>query len=357
MGELVERKKPPVATVPRDNEGELIARITKAFAVPRLNLGQSRVPPRGWIGDDAAVIRGDGKKDWVVSCDFFLEGVHFLPDGRTPAKAIGYKALTRATSDLAAMGAQPRYFLLSLALPALRTGTWLEGFLAGLRRATQELGMALIGGDTTKKRDVAISITVIGEVWRGRELYRSGAKPGDLIYVSGTLGRAGLGLELMFRGLGGRQGMSGLLRRHLYPSIRTELGMWLATHRVASAMMDLSDGLSTDLRRLCAASKVGAKVWADWVPQVRIPDGVRKLRGMARLSAERLALDGGEDYELLFCVPPERVAKLRAAPGFSSIRQVGEIRSGTDAIIVGSDGERRELVAKGWDPFRRLQRR
>jgi thiamine-monophosphate kinase len=353
MGDLVERKRRSVTTVHKDNEGDLIARITKGFAVPGLNLKQREVRPRGSIGDDCSVIRSAGKKDWVVSCDFFLEGVHFLPRGLTPPEAVGYKALARATSDLAAMGAQPRYFLLALALPGQRTGRWLDQFLVGLRRATQELGMVLIGGDTTEKREVAISITVIGDVRRGREVYRSGASSGDLIYVSGTLGRAGLGLELMLRGLGNQKGVRKLLRSHLYPSVRTELGMWLAQHRVASAMMDLSDGLSSDLPRLCAASRVGAKVCADWVPQVKIPDGVRKLRGMARISGQDLALDGGEDYELLFCVPPAQTSKLRAAPGFSRIRQIGEIRSGHDVVIVGKGGERRELLAKGWDPFRR----
>ncbi len=353
MGDLVERKRRSVTTVHKDNEGDLIARITKGFAVPRLNLKQREVPPRGWIGDDCSVIRSAGKKDWVLSCDFFLEGVHFLPGERTPPEAIGYKALTRAASDLAAMGARPRYFLLSLALPGQRTGRWLDQFLVGLRRATRELGMVLIGGDTTEKRELAVSITVIGDVPRGREVYRSGANSGDLIYVSGALGRAGLGLKLMLRGLGNRKGVRRLLRSHLYPSVRTELGIWLAKHRVPSAMMDLSDGLSSDLPRLCAASRVGAKVWADWVPQVKIPDGVRKLPGMARISAQNLALDGGEDYELLFCVPPARASRLRAAPGFSHIRQIGEIRSGHEVVIIGSDGEGREFVAKGWDPFRR----
>ena len=342
-----------MATVRKDNEGDLIERVTRRFAVPRLILRQLRVPPRGWIGDDSAVIRSDAKKDWVLSCDFFLEGVHFLPSDGTPPQAIGYKALARATSDLAAMGARPRYFLLSLSLPRQRTGRWLDQFLAGLRRAAREFGMALIGGDTTAKREVAISVTVIGDVPRGREVYRSGAASGDLIYVSGTLGRAGLGLQLMLRGLGARSGVRGLLRSHLYPSIRTELGMWLANHRVASAMMDLSDGLSSDLPRLCAASRVGAKICAHQVPKVTIPDGVRKLRGMARISAEGLALDAGEDYELLFCVPPANVLKLGAAPGFSRIRQIGEIRRGRDVVIVGSDGERREFEAQGWDPFRR----
>jgi thiamine-monophosphate kinase len=353
MGDQVERKRTLATTVHRDNEGDLIERITKGFAVPRLNLKQLGRPPHSWIGDDAAVILTDAKKNWVLSCDFFLEGVHFLPEERTPPEAVGYKALARATSDLAAMGARPRYFLLSLALPARRTGKWMDRFLAGLRRAAREYGMALIGGDTTEKNEVAISITVIGDVLPGREVYRSGAKAGDQIYVSGTLGRAALGLELMLRGLGDRAGVRGLLWRHLCPSIRTELGMWLAQHRVASAMMDLSDGLSTDLPRLCAASRVGAEVWTDRVPQVKIPDVVRKLPGMARISARDLALDHGEDYELLFCVPRARAARLRAAPGFARIRQIGEIRSGTEVVIVGSDGERREFVSKGWDPFRR----
>lgn len=352
MGDLVERKRPSVATVLRDNERELIARITKGFAVPRLHLKQLGAPPRGWIGDDAAVIRSAAKRDWVVSCDFFLEAVHFLPGERTPPEAVGYKALARATSDLAAMGAQPRYFLLSLALPGQRAGRWLDRFLTGLRRAAREFGMALIGGDTTDKREVAISVTVIGDVPRRGAVYRSGANSGDLIYVSGVLGRSGLGLELMLKGLENREGMRALLRSHLYPSIRAELGIWLAKHRVASAMMDLSDGLSSDLPRLCAASGVGAKIWADWVPQVKIPGWVRKLSGMAGISGENLALDGGEDYELLFCVPPRCAGRLRAAPGFARIRQIGEIRSGTEVVIVGSDGEGREFVAKGWDPFR-----
>lgn len=342
-----------MTTVHRDNEGELIQRITKVFAVPRLKLKQFGAGTRGWIGDDAAVVHSSEKKNWVVSCDFFLEGVHFLPSEPTEPQTIGYKALARATSDLAAMGARPRYFLLGLALPGSRTGRWLDQFLAGLRRAAREFGMVLIGGDTTEKREVAISITVIGEVSPGREVYRSGAKPGDLIYVSGTLGRAGLGLELMLRGLGNRSDVHRLLRTHLYPSIRIKLGMWLAEHRVASAMMDLSDGLSSDLRRLCAASSVGAEVWEDWVPQVKIPPGVQKLRAMARISPEDLALNGGEDYELLFCVSPSRAGKLRGAPGFAHIRQIGEIRQGIDVAIVGSDGERREFVPKGWDPFRR----
>src|SRR5580704_11668553 len=153
------------------------------------------------IGDDAAIISPRSGTEWVLTCDAFLEGVHFL--ARThPPDSIGYKSLVRATSDLAAMGATPRFFLLTLALPGSRTGRWLDEFLAGMRRAALLLGLRLAGGDTTRNPTIFISITVLGEVMDGRAVTRAGARPGDTIYVSGKLGRAQLGLELILRGIG-----------------------------------------------------------------------------------------------------------------------------------------------------------
>jgi thiamine-monophosphate kinase len=202
-----------------DNEDQLIERIARAVPSSR-NAGRSHGELRLGIGDDAAIISAGRTTEWVLSCDAFLEGVHFLA-GNYPAESIGYKALARAASDLAAMGARPRLFLLTLALPAKRTGRWLDGFLRGMGRAARQLGMRLAGGDTTRSAAVSISITVLGEVARGLAVRRSGARPGDVLYVSGRLGRAQLGLELARQGIGKvRAADRRLLQAHLYPKIR-----------------------------------------------------------------------------------------------------------------------------------------
>ena len=243
------------------SEAQLISRITSA--VPSGISGRDgRAFRHGLqigVGNDAAVISRNTKTDLVLSCDAFLEGIHFVRT--SPADSIGYKSLARAVSDLAAMGAAPAFFLLTIALSENRTGEWLDQFLRGMAKAARQLKILLIGGDVTKSQMVSISITVIGEVLKGRAVTRSGAGVGDLIYVSGRLGRAQLGLELMQHGLGGLARYKSLLKPHLFPQIRVTLGYWLARTRVASAMMDLSDGLSSDISRLCKASKVGARLF------------------------------------------------------------------------------------------------
>src|SRR5271155_2230107 len=182
-------------------ERQLVQKIARALAPHRATSSRRKMSSRlkMGIGDDPAVISPAGRTDWVLSCDTFLEDVHFRLNTHPP-DSVGYKALARATSDLAAMGATPRYFLLTIALPATRTGQWLDAFLKGMGRAARELGITVIGGDTTKSRTVFISITVLGEIPPDRALTRSGARPGDIIYVSGKLGRAQLGLELVLRG-------------------------------------------------------------------------------------------------------------------------------------------------------------
>src|SRR6185437_5130567 len=228
--------------------------------------GAERVPIG--LGDDAAAIALSRGANIVVSCDAFIEGTHFLADG--PADSAGYKALVRAASDLAAMGARPEFFLLSLALPNAHTGRWLSGFLHGMGRAARQLKMSVIGGDTTRGRIIAVNVTVLGEAAFGDLVTRSGARPGDGIYVSGRLGGAKLALELIRRGLGNRRRFGRILRPYLYPTIRGQLGEWLGQNHVASAMMDISDGISTDLARLCLASGVGARVWGESIPCVEI---------------------------------------------------------------------------------------
>jgi thiamine-monophosphate kinase len=343
-----------------DREGKLVATVARAF---RSQAKRRDSALRLGIGDDAALIAGRGKYDWALSCDAFLEGIHFLVKSHPP-DSVGYKSLVRATSDLAAMGATPRFFLLTLAIPASCTGKWLDGFLRGMARAARAMNMVLLGGDTTQSDAVSISITVIGEVARGQAVTRAGARPGDTIYVSGRLGRAQLGLEILLKGFfragvpsGGKVKDGGaelrhLLSPHLYPAIRLDLGAWLAKHRVASAMMDISDGLSTDLARLCSASGVGAQIQSDSIPRVVLPQALSKRLHHLKLDPLKMALHGGEDYELLFTVPLRNIKRLSKAPGFSQLTAIGEVTRGRSITLVGPNGSMKPLKPQGWDPFR-----
>jgi thiamine-monophosphate kinase len=327
------------------HERQLVEKIARALAPHRAASSRLKLG----IGDDAALISPTGRTEWVLSCDTFLEDLHFRLKTHPP-HSVGYKALARATSDLAAMGSTPRYFLLTLALPASRTGAWLDEFLRGMARAARELGIIVIGGDTTRSRTVFISITVLGEIAPGRALTRSGARPGDVIYVSGELGRAQLGLELVLRGHARDRKLRALTQPHLYPKIRIELGGWLAKQRIATSAMDLSDGLSTDLARLCTASQVGAKIYASKLPSVIIPAAAARKLGERKLAPLQLALHAGEDYELLFTIPPRHAEKLHLAPGPST--PIGEITRKSGILLVAPDGNTTPLKPQGWDPFR-----
>jgi thiamine-monophosphate kinase len=319
------------------NENSLIARIERTFG--KASLGKAMCIS---LGDDAALWSPTRGMETVLTCDWFLEGTHFLR-GKHSADAVGWKCLARAVSDIAAMGGKLRCFLLSLALPDELTGKWLEEFLRGLRRCSDVLHCALAGGDTTRRDKVLISITVIGELRRGRAVLRSGASPGDTIYVSGTLGEADAGLRELRRMRGMAKATNAALRKHLYPHPRLELGAWLAEQRMATAMMDLSDGLSTDLPRLCAASGVGAIIQINSLP----------LTALARTStARKLALHGGDDYELLFTVSKKNARKFPR--DFQSLRltSIGEITREKRILLETQPGKMLPLRSGGWDPFR-----
>jgi thiamine-monophosphate kinase len=342
-----------------DTEAQLIKRIARA--IPSDTGPFTKMAGRGGgrlrlgIGDDAAIVVPNGRGNLIWTCDALLEGAHFLGDTHPP-DSVGYKSVVRATSDVAAMGGLPRLFLLTLALPSSRTTAWLDGFLRGMGRAARELGIRLAGGDTTKAPLVFISITVLGDIAPGLAVLRSGARPGDLVYVSGRLGRAQLGLELVRKGFTRRarddRRLRQFLQPHLYPKIRIELGAWLARNKVASAMIDISDGLSTDLRHVCAESGVGARVWAERVPRVEIPATAERAFGRRHLDPLQMALHGGEDYELLFTVPSKHAKRLRRAPEYSDLTAIGEITRGKRVVLVGADGRVEPLVPGGWDPFR-----
>jgi thiamine-monophosphate kinase len=298
------------------------------------------------VGDDAALLNPRSRHQLILTCDWFLEGSHFLRD-KHPPDSVGWKSLARAVSDIAAMGGQPKYFLLSLALPATHTGKWLDAFLMGLGRAAKGLGCALAGGDTTKNDKILINVSVTGEVRTGRAVLRSGAKPGDLIFVSGRLGEAELGLRTLRPGRGEGWRNNPWLEKHLYPEPRLALGQWLSGKRLATAMMDVSDGLSTDLSRLCAASEVGARIAIDKIPKAKVPE----MKGRKHFDLTELALHGGDDYELLFTVPANQAGWLPSVFRGLALGCIGEITRDRQLVLVGPEGYKKMLVPRGWDPF------
>jgi thiamine-monophosphate kinase len=329
------------------SESQLIESIRKRF----LSSGITQLRKDGLrlgIGDDAAVLRPASGSEWVITTDAFLENVHFLRKIHEPF-AIGFKALARATSDIAAMGARPRYFFLTLGLPESCTGEWFDGFTKGMAHAAHEFGLVLAGGDTTKYPEVIITLTVLGESKRERAILRSGARPGDLLCVSGRLGEAELGLRLIQQKPRNQKRWPKLVKKHFYPQPRLALGEWLASHRYASSMIDTSDGLSTDLNHICKSSGVGARVWAEKIPAVELPPEL----GSLILNAINLALHGGEDYELLFTVPKKFSERLPGKIGRVPVTVIGEITREEKVLLIETDGGATPLKPLGWDPFRK----
>ena len=333
----------------KTGEDELVRRIAKRLAFKSgeaLALG---------AGDDAALLPPRSGFDTVLTCDWFLEGRHFLLGKHRP-DSVGWKCLARAMSDVAAMGGRPRCFLLSLGLPddasindKNRSSQWLEDFLSGMRRAARRFSCDLAGGDTTRSDKILINVTVVGQIKRGRAVLRSGANPGDLIYVSGRLGEAELGLRLLRRGRTDNHRCGACVKKHLYPEPRLALGQWLADQHLATAMMDLSDGLSTDLSRLCGASRVGAQVVAEKVPKLHLP----AAKSQDHPDLTELALHGGDDYELLFTVSPRSVRRIPRNFSGTPMTCIGEITRERKLVLLDTTGHKEVLPARGWDPFRR----
>jgi thiamine-monophosphate kinase len=300
------------------------------------------------VGDDAALYRPKPGHQTILTCDWFLEGTHFFLE-KHPPDAVGWKCLARAVSDVAAMGGAPRCFLLSLALPETHTGQWLDLFLGGLRRASRKFQCALAGGDTTRRDQMLINTTVVGEVRAGRAVLRSGARLDDILYVSGRLGAAELGFQIVRRSKGRASKKNPLTRKHLYPVPRLALGQWLSKKGLTTAMMDLSDGLSSDLPRLCAASVVGARLEAVKIPLVET-HGLALKHGLDPL---QLALHGGDDYELLFTVPERKVGLLPKSFQGVRLTAIGKITRNQELLVLEENGRAEPLVPGGWDPFRK----
>src|SRR5579863_750820 len=324
----------------------LIARIRKRDTSRRF---QSRSVILG-IGDDAAVFRPTPGFDLLLTTDLLLEGVHF-PRAGVSLRDIGYKAIAVNVSDIAAMGGIPRAYLVSLALPGDFPVRDLEQLYAGMRSGARESEIALLGGNTSSSARLFINLTLVGEVERRRQITRAGARAGDLLLVTGTLGDSASGCDLL-RHAGRRRSHSPrhsfLIRRHLRPTARWREGRLLL--KVASAMIDLSDGLSSDLTHLCDASGVGVELGASLLP---ISRPLRALCRLARKDPLLYALDGGEDYELLFTVPERRIERLYhlVRRGLLRVAPIGKIlpkREGRG--IIGPRG-RVPLRPKGYRHF------
>jgi thiamine-monophosphate kinase len=317
------------------------------------------------IGDDAALLMIRGGRELILTLDMSIEDVHFTRRLHPPG-AVGHRALARSLSDVAAMGGVPRYALVSLAISKEVARDWVSRFYRGMLALARRFGVGLVGGDTALiPGRTFVDVLVAGEVPRGRALRRSGARPGDQIFVGGRLGLSALGLRLLQK-----KGAKAILpapkavtlhrgvqpslpvppavareavHRHLYPEPQCALGRYLSGRGMASALMDLSDGLSTDLSRLCAASGAGARLWAAKIPGPKLPEAVDSLQ---------LALDGGEDYQLLFTVPPKRVSHLPSKFQGQALYHIGEIEAAKGLRLVTPEGSVRRLRPAGWDCFR-----
>ncbi|MEA3107112.1 MAG: thiamine-monophosphate kinase [Gammaproteobacteria bacterium] len=295
------------------------------------------------IGDDAALLRCPEKSDLVAAVDTLVAGRHF-PAGSAP-RSIGHRSLAVNLSDLAAMGATPAWATLALTLPSA-DGRWLEAFSAGFMELAAAHGVELVGGDTTSG-PLTISVQILGQVDRGSALRRSGAQPGDILAVTGTLGDAGAGLALVTGRATAEDRVAGvLIERFEYPTPRVQFGS--DARGIASAAMDLSDGLVGDLPKLARASGLAAHVDVERLPL----SGA--LRSLATVSQGReWALAAGDDYELLVAVPPRRFDELAAVAARLNLTftAIGELRRGT-GVTWALEGLSFAAPARGYEHFR-----
>jgi thiamine-monophosphate kinase len=304
------------------------------------------------IGDDAAVIHpGPADEYWSITTDILAEYVDFRREWTNPA-CLGFKSLSVNLSDLAAMGARPRFFTVSLALPSdLSPERWSLQFYRGMAELAHSQGALLIGGDLSRSESgITVSITALGESLNRKVLYRSGGRPGHRLYVTGVLGKSAAGLQLLKAGcIHPRRALQKeAVRAHLRPEPRCAAGVWLAQSGLVSCMMDISDGLSMDLARLCRASNVGAEIDAASVP-------LFPQSSSWNCDPLALALHGGEDFELLFAVPPSETENLdRSYPAaFPPLSRIGQLTQDRRIMITESGKRPHTLLQKGYDHFPR----
>ncbi len=321
-------------------EFELIDRFFRDCGTPRVDVVVG-------IGDDGALLRPPPGCDLVAVSDTLVEGVHF-PIG-SPAESIGHRALAVNLSDIAAMGATPRWALLSLTLPRVEEA-WLAGFARGFGALARAHGVALVGGDTTRG-PMTIGVQVLGTVPAGEGLRRSGGRPGDALFVTGTPGDAAAGLGLIMAASGApdapADALEALRQRFLFPTPRIAEGE--ALRGLASACIDISDGLVGDLGKLAAASGCAAVLDLDALPRSAA------LAAVTPEAALRSMLDGGDDYELLLAVPPENIARVASMPGLTRVGGLRDASTGARVMLRRrtADGTLSETpaTAAGFDHF------
>lgn len=264
--------------------------INAYFPVPEGTVG---------IGDDCAVLTA-GEGELLFSTDLLMEGVHFLRSESSP-EDVGWKAAAVNLSDIAAMGGKPVATFLSIALPKDAQGEWAERFIEGYRQISSQYDLPLLGGDTTSSlRDIAVNVGILGRCQSGKRLMRSGAKVGETIYVTGPLGDSAAGLQAILKGIRRSEDVKTLIERHKRPLPRVDAGVILIQSGKVGAMMDISDGIASDMRHIMKASKVGAVIALD-----RLPLSSELISVCAEQGWDRywLSTSGGEDFELLFTGP------------------------------------------------------
>jgi thiamine-monophosphate kinase len=292
------------------------------------------------VGDDSAVQRVARESDLLITTDFSLEGVHFRREWH-PAEVVGSRCVVRGLSDIAAMGGEPKTVFLSLALPRALPQRWVDGFMRGLLQTAAQFKAVLAGGDTAESpHGVCVDIVVTGYVPKGHAVLRSGARPGDEIFVTGALGGSAAALREFFAG---RKPRPRDFPRHFAPIPRVAVGRFLREKGLASSMIDLSDGFSTDLDHICEESGVGAEITAAAIPRAQV--------GRKKTAVDfRFALNGGEDYELLFTSSKGKPVPARIAN--VPITRIGQITRRKQVVLIAEDGSRQRLRPQGWEHFR-----
>ncbi len=332
-------------TVSELGEHALVSRIRARLSPPRRDVVIG-------IGDDAAVVTGARNAQTVLTTDALVEGVHFDRRWSSPAD-VGHKALAVNLSDLAAMGAEPQWALLSLIVPGAHQVDEIDALVDGLSALATIHRVSVVGGNIARTEGpLVVDVTAIGSGRPRRVLTRSGARPGDELYVTGTLGAAAAGLEMLAAGDTATDAdRAACVARHRRPEPRVRLGLAMSRARAARAAMDVSDGLADAVRQVAASSGCGAIVEADSLP---IEPGARRWWERSDRDVTTAALMGGEDYELLFAVPPSWKGRLRAArqrASSPSLTRIGVLTSDRDAVVLARDG-RRERLPAGYEHFR-----
>ena len=303
------------------------------------------------IGDDCAVISLDDKRCLLVTTDLLVERVHFLVEWASP-EVLGAKSLAVNLSDIAACGGTPQDAFISLAVPERIEVEWLERFYRGMAEHAAQYGVNLLGGDTTgSKSDLVINVAVTGIVPRDEVLFRHTAKAGDVIVITGPLGRSGAGLQLLLEPREiSPEVKDPLVKAHLEPRPHLEEGRFLAASGACTAAIDVSDGLSSDLWHLCEESGIGAVIHEDKLP---LSGDLSRCGELARKDPLLWVLNGGEDYVLLAAIKPHLLDDLQQQAhkqGFT-LREIGRFVKGSRMELVRTDRSRRMFAAGGWDHF------